>query len=68
MRKVLDVESCKGAGRYSKAAAVLPTVDTNTRWLGTGGGGEGGRGGRERPVQETEIWSSDHLPDVCAFL
>ena len=41
MRKRYNAESCKAASQYSKAAAVLPAVDTNTRRLGRGGNGEG---------------------------
>ena len=44
MRKRHDAESCKDGERYSKAAAVLPTVDTNNRSRLRIGGGRGRRG------------------------
>ena len=44
---------------YSKAAAVLPTVDTNcTRRRGMGGGGAEGTGGPGRPAKDTELFVS----------
>ena len=66
MRKMHHAESCKVAERYSKAAAVLPTVDTTTRPLGMGGGEEGAVGGVLR--KRLKYGSSDHLPDVRAVL
>ena len=58
MRKRHDAKSCKSAKRYSEAAAVLPTVDTNiTRRLGMGAGGGGGQGGGQgRSAQATQVW------------
>ena len=68
MRKRHDAEGCKAAERYSKVAAVLPTVDTNTRRLGMGRRGRGTGGGRGVLPKRLKYGFSDHLSEVCAFL
>ena len=69
MRKRHDAQRCKAAERQPKAAAVLPTVDTNTRRLGIGGGGDGEEAavGASCP-KRLKYGSSDHISDLHSFL
>ena len=65
MRKWYDPKSCRAAERHAKAAAVPPTVDTNSRQARGGGKrregkerGDGGDGGATQEAHEVCVWPS----------